>query len=166
MNFSRKSLRKKLHHEMILLTPEVDNFVCQSAESALMGHRLSWRGAGGLTIFLFGEQCSKFQNYFPPFNTPRYCWSEMCPSASIFGILGLKLRNQLQFKCDLEQNTFWNLTLASQENQSKYVEIEEHNMESDKSELSHFRPEVEIERSNTQLMKSLLEFWDPQQGEY
>lgn len=39
--------------------------------------------------------------------------SDPCPSAPIFGALGLKFRNQLQFNCDVEQSTFLNLTFAS-----------------------------------------------------
>jgi hypothetical protein len=34
------------------------------------------------------------------------CWSVLCPSAPIFGKLGLKLWNELQFNYDLEQNAF------------------------------------------------------------
>jgi hypothetical protein len=50
-------------------------------------------------------------------------WS-VCPAPSLFGKLGLKSGNQLQFKCDLEQNTFWNLTLASKVDLWKYEQLE------------------------------------------
>jgi hypothetical protein len=40
-------------------------------------------------------------------------WSVSCPSTTSFSKLVLKLGNQLQFKYDLEQNTFWNILLAS-----------------------------------------------------
>jgi hypothetical protein len=33
-------------------------------------------------------------------------WSVLCPSSPIFGKMSFKLGNQLQFKRDLEQNTF------------------------------------------------------------
>jgi hypothetical protein len=48
---------------------------------------------------------------------------------SIFRKLDLKLGNQLQFKCDLEQKTLWNLILASRVNLWKYKETVQHNME-------------------------------------
>jgi hypothetical protein len=41
------------------------------------------------------------------------CWSVLCPSTPIFCKLSLKLWNQLHFKCCLEENTFWYLTLSS-----------------------------------------------------
>jgi hypothetical protein len=63
----------------------------------------------------------------------------------------LKLRNQLQFKCDLEQNTFWNLTLGSKVNVWKCVEIGQYGTENQKSALSHFRSKVETKHSNIQV---------------
>jgi hypothetical protein len=75
---------------------------------------------------------------------PPPCFVHQAP---IFGKLDLKLRNQLQFKLDLEQNTFRNLTLASTVNQWKYVEDQRSIL------LSHFRPKVEREHSNTYAKK-------------
>jgi hypothetical protein len=66
--------------------------------------------------------------------------------------------NHLQFKCEFEQNKFWNATLASGVNLWKYVEIVQHNMESQKSALLHFRPKVAIEHSNTQTTISMQHF--------
>jgi hypothetical protein len=34
----------------------------------------------------------------------------------IFRELSVNLESQVQFECDLEQNSFWNLTLASKVN--------------------------------------------------
>lgn len=77
------------------------------------------------------------------------CWSVLYPSVPIFGELGLKLVNQLQFKCDLNRNTLRNLTLANKANLRKYVEIVNHNTENQKSASFRFRPEVETGHSNT-----------------
>jgi hypothetical protein len=46
-----------------------------------------------------------------------------CPSTPVFGKLGFKLRSQLQFKCDLEQNAFWSLALSDKANLWKCVEM-------------------------------------------
>jgi hypothetical protein len=72
----------------------------------------------------------------------HFCWK-----------LGLRLGNQLQFKCDSEQNTFRNLTLASKVNLWKCVEIVQHSMKSQESALCPLRPKVEIrvEHSSTQV---------------
>jgi hypothetical protein len=40
-------------------------------------------------------------------------WWAQCSLTPVLKELCLKIRNQLQFKCDLKQNTFWNLTFAS-----------------------------------------------------
>jgi hypothetical protein len=60
----------------------------------------------------------------------------------------LKLRNRLQFKCDLEKNILRNLTLASNVNLRKHAEIVKHSMVNHKSALSHLRSNVEIQHSN------------------
>jgi hypothetical protein len=88
--------------------------------------------------------------------SPHECWSVLCPSAPIYGKLGLKFRNQLQFKCDSEQNTFSNLTLASEANLCTCVEIVQHSAENRKSALSHFRRKLEIEHSSAQGTTLLL----------
>jgi hypothetical protein len=55
------------------------------------------------------------------------------PSTPILGKLVLIIRDQLQFKCDSEQNTVWNLTP---------VEMSGDNAENHKRELHHFQPNV------------------------
>jgi hypothetical protein len=57
-------------------------------------------------------------------SSPEY-WNVLCPSVPISGKLAFKLGYQLQFKCDLERNTFWNLT-PSKAKLRKYVEIVQH----------------------------------------
>jgi hypothetical protein len=64
------------------------------------------------------------------------------------GGLDLKLGNELQFKCDEEQNTFG--SHASKVNVWNYAETVKRNIEDQKSTLSHFRPKVEIERANSE----------------
>jgi hypothetical protein len=60
----------------------------------------------------------------------------LCPSAQIFGKIGLKFRCNLQFKCDFEQNAFWTLTIASKANLWKYAETVQHNTENHKIAIS------------------------------
>jgi hypothetical protein len=49
------------------------------------------------------------------------CYNALCPSAAIFGELGLKFGNQQKFKYGLGGNEFRNLTRASQVNHWKYA---------------------------------------------
>jgi hypothetical protein len=63
------------------------------------------------------------------------------------GGTGIKLGIHLQFKCDLEQDT-----LGSKIKMWESAEITQRNTENHKTELSHFRPEEEMELSGTQTM--------------
>jgi hypothetical protein len=65
-------------------------------------------------------------------------------STLILEKMGLKLGNQLQFKRGLEQNTSKTLTLASNVNLWKYMEIVQHSTEHQRSALSYFNPKAQI----------------------
>jgi hypothetical protein len=150
---------------MLLLKPKFDTFLFCMAESAVRSHKLSWHGTGEINIFLFREHCFRLQKYFSFSDMPPECWNVLCPSTQIVMILRLKFGNQLQLKSDLQQNTFWSLTLESKVNLLKCVEILKHNAEIQTSALSHFRPKVEIWSSNTHVTRFLFGFWVSQGGE-
>jgi hypothetical protein len=69
-------------------------------------------------------------------------------SASISGKVDFKFGNQQQFKCDLEQNTLRNFSFESKVNIWKYVEIVQHNAESQIISFSHTS---RLEHVNTQM---------------
>jgi hypothetical protein len=62
--------------------------------------------------------------------------------------LGLRLENQVQFKCDLEQNTFCNITLATEA--KPMVEMVQHSTGDQTTALSHYGQGREIEHSSNQ----------------
>jgi hypothetical protein len=91
--------------------------------------------------------------YFLSYITGNYivtCVLFYTLSTSNFGKLVVKVRKQLYFKLDLEQNKFWNLKLASKVNPWKYVEIMQYSMIMRHSLF--FQPKVEIEHSSPQVM--------------
>jgi hypothetical protein len=71
--------------------------------------------------------------------------------SQIFGKLNLVSGNQPQFKYDLEQNSFRNLTYVGKTNLWVYVNIVQQNTEDHNSALSHFYPRMHIEHSNTHM---------------
>jgi hypothetical protein len=67
--------------------------------------------------------------------------------SSVFEKLGLKLGNELLFKCNLEKTRILRFDIW---NMLEYMETLEHNKENKKSALSLFRPNMETEYSTTQ----------------
>jgi hypothetical protein len=71
------------------------------------------------------------------------CKSRLCDLLFWFSFCWIynPICNQLQFKCDFEQNTFQNHTPAGKVNLWMYVETEKVNTQNQKSALSHLLPE-------------------------
>jgi hypothetical protein len=80
---------------------------------------------------------------------PEY-WSVLCLPTPVFMKPFVRLGNQLQPKCDLEQNTLWNPTLGSKANLWKCVETAQHSREYQTRPLCRFCPKAERRHSNTQ----------------
>lgn len=59
-------------------------------------------------------------------------WSALCPLTPVFRKMGLNFKIHLQFKHDLEPNTFRNLKLATKVSLGKYVEVVQHDVENEK----------------------------------
>lgn len=74
----------------------------------------------------------------------------------IFRKLGLKSGNQLQFKCDVEQNTFWNLTFVSEANLWKGVV--QYSTENQKS-LSDFCQKMKMKYSSIEMIKWIIKLY-------